>query len=209
VVIGYGLVQLNGTNAAGLAIFDLRQNNILVSETSVPATLPLTSGRIYAEVPGAVDAGLAIANPNNSSAINQKRVLLLMSDGFDTKSRITADQAEDLLKSSNVLLYAISIDDDDNDTVTRRRTRYHIYEYMLNKLTGAAGGRVIRLYTGRNYDLRTFSELLLGELHLGYTIGYYPAALSTTAMSRNIEVRVEKAGARVLTESSQLQRRTE
>ena len=141
------------------------------------------------------------------TAQHKKRILLLLSDGFDTRSRTSAAQAEDLLRSSGVLLYAIGMDDDDNDPSTRRRTRYHIYEYMLNKLTGAAGGRVIRLYTGRNYDLRTFSDLLFGELHQGYTIGYYPAVSSANARSRNIEVRVEKAGARVLAESSQLQRR--
>ena len=42
----------------------------------------------------------------------QKRILLLITDGFDTKSRITADQVEELLKDSKVFLYAIGIDDD-------------------------------------------------------------------------------------------------
>src|SRR5581483_2079716 len=53
---------------AGVAIIDLHQNNVLVSETGVPAVQPITSGRIYAEVGGAVNTGLAIANPNSSAA---------------------------------------------------------------------------------------------------------------------------------------------
>jgi hypothetical protein len=40
-----------------------------VSEVGVPATPALSSGRIYAEIAGAVDAGLAIANPNSSAAV--------------------------------------------------------------------------------------------------------------------------------------------
>src|SRR5262249_10214043 len=48
---GFGLIQgANGSPAsAGLAILSYRAGNYLVSETSVPATAPLRSGRIYAE----------------------------------------------------------------------------------------------------------------------------------------------------------------
>src|SRR5438093_1326765 len=68
--VGYARIQndAGSTTPSGLAIFGFRQNNILVSETGVPASLPLTSGRIYAEVAGPVNTGLAIANPNNAIA---------------------------------------------------------------------------------------------------------------------------------------------
>src|SRR5207247_6457657 len=69
-VSGYARIQPNSgsTTPAGLAIFGFRQNNVLVSETSVPASLPLTSGRIYAEINASVGTGIAIANPNDSAA---------------------------------------------------------------------------------------------------------------------------------------------
>jgi sugar lactone lactonase YvrE len=68
--VGYGQIQPNsgGTTPSGVAIFDFHQNNTLVSEVGVPASPALQSGRIYAEIGGAVDAGLAIANPNSSPA---------------------------------------------------------------------------------------------------------------------------------------------
>jgi hypothetical protein len=71
VSVGYGQIQpfAGSTTPAGVAIFDFRQNNILVSEVGVPATPALSSGRIYAEIAGAVDAGLAIANPNSTTAV--------------------------------------------------------------------------------------------------------------------------------------------
>ncbi len=51
----------------GMAIFGYRSGGVLVSEASVPA-VPLTpSGRIFAEVGGAINTGLAIANPNAQS----------------------------------------------------------------------------------------------------------------------------------------------
>jgi hypothetical protein len=65
---GYGRVQVvTGTTPSGVAIFGYQQNNVLVSETGVPASLPLSAGRIYAEVAPPVNTGIAIANPNNSA----------------------------------------------------------------------------------------------------------------------------------------------
>ncbi len=68
--IGYARIQTNGGAAtpSGLAIFSVRNGNMVVSETSVPASPLIQSGRIYAEVNGSVNTGLAIANPNAQAA---------------------------------------------------------------------------------------------------------------------------------------------
>src|SRR5262249_48253057 len=89
---------------------------------------------------------------------------------------------------------------DDNNDKSIRRPRYHIYDYMLGKLSSAGSGRVIRLYTGRNYDIGFLSEQVLGEFSPKYTLGYYPIARPEHDVWRNIEVQVAKLGARVLNE---------
>jgi hypothetical protein len=68
--VGYARIQptAGNTTPAGVAIFGFRQNNILVSEAGVQASPLVQSGRIYAQVGGAVNTGLAIANPNSQSA---------------------------------------------------------------------------------------------------------------------------------------------
>jgi len=68
--VGYTRIQpaAGNTTPAGVAIFGGRTNGVLVSETGVPATPALSTGRIYAEVAGAVNTGLAIANPGDSAA---------------------------------------------------------------------------------------------------------------------------------------------
>src|SRR5579884_3038409 len=78
---------------------------------------------------------IGLALNEMKTAKNNKKILLLVTDGFDTKSKINATQCEDLLKHSDVLVYAIGIDDDENDPYVLRREKYHIYHYMLNKLT--------------------------------------------------------------------------
>jgi hypothetical protein len=51
-----------------VAVFQFRRPGVLVSETGVPASAPLNSGWIYAEINPPVNTGLAIANPNNAAA---------------------------------------------------------------------------------------------------------------------------------------------
>ena len=130
-------------------------------------------------------------------AKHNKKILLLVTDGFDTKSHIGSAQVEDILKRSEVLVYAIGIDDDDDDPLVLRRTRYHIYHYMLGRLTSVSGGRAFRLFTGRNYALNSLAQVLLEELHQQYTVGYYPTSVPDKNTWRQVDVKVKKVGSQI------------
>jgi len=131
------------------------------------------------------------------TAKHNKKIMLLVTDGFDTKSHINATQVEDILKRSEVLVYAIGIDDDDDDPLALRRTRYHIYHYMLNRLAGLSGGRAFRLFTGRNYALNSLAAVLLEELHQQYTLSYYPTSVPDKNLWRQVDVKVRKNGSQI------------
>lgn len=131
------------------------------------------------------------------AAKHNKKIMLLVTDGFDTKSRVTSVQVEDILKRSEVLVYAIGIDDDDEDPLALRRTRYHIYHYMLGRLTSISGGRAFRLFTGRNYALTSLAQVLLEELHQQYTLSYYPTSVPDRNLWRQVDVKVKKNGSQI------------
>ncbi len=131
------------------------------------------------------------------TARHNKKILLLVTDGFDTKSRLNATQVEDILKRSEVLVYAIGIDDDDDDPLALRRTRYHIYHYMLGRLTAVSGGRAFRLFTGRNYALNSLAQVLLEELHQQYTLSYYPTSPPDKQVWHQVDVKVRKSGSQI------------
>lgn len=131
------------------------------------------------------------------TARHQKKILLWVTDGFDTKSRISAIQVEEVLKRSEVLVYAIGIDDDDDDPLVLRRTRYHIYHYMLGRLTALSGGRAFRLFTGRNYALNSLAQVLLEELHQQYTLSYYPSSDADKDKWHQVDVKVKKSGSQI------------
>jgi Ca-activated chloride channel family protein len=139
---------------------------------------------------------MQVAIQEMKNARNGKRILLLVSDGYDTRSKINMEQALDYLKRSQLQLYAIGIDDDDNDPLVLRQPRYHVYLYMLGEMTGASGGQTFRMYTGRNYALDSIAALILEELHMQYTLGYYPA-IPKDGSWRTIQVKVDRPGATV------------
>ena len=130
------------------------------------------------------------------NARNGKRILLMVSDGYDTRSKLNMEQALDQLKRSQLQLYAIGIDDDDNDPLVLRQPRYHVYLFMLGEMTGASGGQTFRMYTGRNYALDSIAALILEELHQQYTLGYYPSTPKDGSW-RTIQVKVDRPGATV------------
>ena len=69
--VGYGRIRADAgsTTPSGIAIFQFRDSDgVLVSEAGVPAAEPVVEGRIFAEVNGPVNTGLAIANPNDVPA---------------------------------------------------------------------------------------------------------------------------------------------
>jgi hypothetical protein len=72
VEVGYAHLVPNAGSAtlSGSAIFGFRANNILISETSVGASPPIRSGRVFAEVSAdfTINTGIAIANPNAQAA---------------------------------------------------------------------------------------------------------------------------------------------
>jgi len=70
VTVASGSIELDSSSSvsSGLAIFTYRSNGIVVSEATVPATAPIRSGRVYASVAGPVNTGLAIVNPNDTTA---------------------------------------------------------------------------------------------------------------------------------------------
>ena len=70
--VGYGRISAAAGSAtpSGIAIFQYRDSQgVLIAEASVPATGLIQEGRIFAEVEGPVNTGLAIANPNDVPAV--------------------------------------------------------------------------------------------------------------------------------------------
>jgi hypothetical protein len=93
---GHARAQANSGSPApaGIEIVSLRQNNIMVSEAAFTASAPLRSGRIYTEISGPVNTGLAIANPNASPATVSYYFTDDSGSIFDAGSTVLAPNAQ-------------------------------------------------------------------------------------------------------------------
>ena len=67
--VGYGRIESNaGPTPSGHAVWQLRVGEVMVSEAAAAATLPISRGRVYAEIDGSENTALVINNPNDSTA---------------------------------------------------------------------------------------------------------------------------------------------
>jgi hypothetical protein len=57
------LPESGSRSPAGVAIFGFRSSGVLITEAGVPASPLIESGRIFADVSGPVNTGIALANP--------------------------------------------------------------------------------------------------------------------------------------------------
>jgi len=183
-----------------LALSEQDEMFLLTFNTDVEMRQKLTSNKALVErslqgirtsgdtsVYDAIEVGLN----EMKSAHNTKKIMVLISDGFDSRSKRTLPEVEEMLKRAEVEVYAIGIDDDENDPLVVVQPLYHIYHYMLNTIASISGGRVFRLYTGRSYALDGLAKLLMEELHQQYLLSYYPSPSSNSGF-RKIEVKVEQ-----------------
>ena len=139
----------------------------------------------------AVRISLGIA----ADGANQKKVVLILSDGKDTSSVSTVKDAQEAIRRSEVLVYALGVDGTDegvdgDDGVDAR---------ALRKLTDDTGGRTEVVNGFKN--LKEATGRLADELNQQYSIGYAaPASRDGRWHAIKVEV-VKKRGAKVRSRS--------
>jgi len=109
-----------------------------------------------------------------------RRALILISDGDDTESRYTRDQALEMAQKADVVIYAISTntkrDDQDGDKV-------------LKYLTEETGGQAF--FPFKVEDLDQSFENIANELRHQYNIFYRPEPLKTDGLYHPVQVRTK------------------
>jgi len=109
-----------------------------------------------------------------------RRAMIVISDGEDTESRLTRDQALEMAQKADVVIYAISTnikrDDSDGDKV-------------LRYLTEETGGQAF--FPFKIEDLDQSFENIANELRHQYNIFYRPEPLKTDGLYHPVTVRTK------------------
>jgi VWFA-related protein len=122
-----------------------------------------------------------------------KKVLLVLSDGNDISSRRTAQEVQEAIRASEVLVYALAVEG--GLAMSRFGPTYaNVNANALRRLTDDTGGRteVVKGFT----NLAGSTARLADEFNRQYVIGY-AAPASRDGRWHSIKVEVRKRGANV------------
>jgi Ca-activated chloride channel family protein len=129
----------------------------------------------------AIYDALAAFVPMLDRRSNTRAALVLISDGSDTASDRTLQQAREMIRRTDAFVYAIAIDAAD----ARESTR--VSPDTLREITGPSGGYTEVVHDPA--DLGPATERIADELNHQYTLGY-SASRPPDGNWRNIHVRV-------------------
>lgn len=111
-----------------------------------------------------------------------RKVLVLYTDGEDTRSRLSIRDARDLLRASDVTVYAVGFQ---RDLRSRARQRQRM---RLGQLTDLTGGTA---YFPHSIEaLEEIYEKIVAELDARYELGYVSTNTRRDGSWREIEVRL-------------------
>jgi Ca-activated chloride channel family protein len=111
-----------------------------------------------------------------------KRALLVISDGQDNNSRYTFNELRRLVKESDVIIYAIGIEEE-RDGMLAADGRL-----ILDEIAGASGGKAF--FPQNSAEMDDIFESIALELRHQYAIGYRPPNFNANGKWHHLKVKV-------------------
>ncbi|MFZ4985570.1 MAG: VWA domain-containing protein, partial [Blastocatellia bacterium] len=128
----------------------------------------------------------------------QRRAILVVSDGADTQSRASLDQATRRAVEAQLIVYAIDLSDGGAGPINSGAA-------VLKSLTARTGGRLFTSPGGSR--LREAFDQTIDELRHQYTLTYAPTNDRKDGRWRTIEVRIDRPGLDIRTREGYWARR--
>jgi len=122
---------------------------------------------------------------------NLKRGIVLFTDGGDNASRLSAEQAAELVRRSELPVYVLGLELGNPNAGSAERDETFRYADVLNLLATSTGGRYFAIR--KPGDLWDAYEAIANELRFQYVLGFETAARGTSRF-RSISVTVSKRG---------------
>jgi Ca-activated chloride channel family protein len=145
--------------------------NLPELEKTLAASKPFGQTAIY-------DA-ILLALENMKKAKNQKKVLLLVTDGLDNASKARLDQVLEEVKRSRVSIVVVGL---------LSAAEGEKAEQTLTKISEVSGGRA---YFPEDVDqAKTYMEKIARDLRTQYTIGYVPSDSGHDGSWRSVRVNI-------------------
>ncbi len=177
------------------ALFAFSEGQVrLVSDSSAdPARLVRALWDLEASGQTALFDAVA-STPEMMKGRNNKRAILLFTDGVDNASQLTSTQMAELLQRVSVPVYPIGMKSAAFDTMSEEHKRDLSVE-TLQLLAGSSGGRMHLV--GGDEDLRPLAAGISAEVRQQYLLGFAPSGRGDVKY-RIVFVSVAKPGSWVV-----------
>jgi Ca-activated chloride channel family protein len=117
-----------------------------------------------------------------------RKVLVMYTDGADSRSALSLQETMTLLKASAVTVYAIGLVENTGSS------RQHL-QMTLRQITETTGGQAF--FPTAMKDVESAYEKVLAEIKGQYHLGYLSTNAATDGAWRKVEIRVKRPGVRV------------
>jgi Ca-activated chloride channel family protein len=206
---------------AGAATFvrgmqELDQAKVLVYSHQVLNTTPFTDNHdvLATALSGSHASGGTALHDHLFAALKLleqrqgRRVIVLLSDGVDTHSILSMEQAFRKARHSQALIYWIRLSRETgglapDDPKTKMRsawrgpTEYRDQFALLQQTVEDSGGRIIKVDNVNRIE-RIFVQIL-AELREQYALGYYPSSQNSDGSWHEVRVKIKRPGVDVRT----------
>lgn len=127
---------------------------------------------------------------DGAAGLDGRKVMLLYTDGGDTRSSLRLRELVDLLKASDVTVYAIG-ELEHQSSVSRDQARN-----ILQSIAAVSGGQAF--FPSSVKELDQIYQKVLAEIRAQYIIGYLSTNNATDGAWRKVEIKIAPSGGRDL-----------
>jgi len=164
--------------------------------TEDPNVLANALSRVTAEGGTSVFDAIYKVSRDKLSGIDQaRRMVLLITDGDDTTSRASVEQALEMALRNNVTIFALRLPDENSLNVRDLRGKP-----VLDRLTQSTGGRQFH-FDGDESQLARFFDALQVEMRSQYSIGYRFQSPSSARSFHRIAIKMKEPNLMAFTRS--------
>jgi Ca-activated chloride channel family protein len=155
------------------ALFAFSEGKVRLVTDSSPDPEKLVSALWELEASGQTALFDAVAmTPELMKGRNNKRAILLFTDGVDNASELTSAQMAEILQRVSVPVYPVGMKNAAFDAV-REEDRRELSVENLEILAGSSGGKMHLV--GRDDDLRPLAARISKEVRQQYLLGFAPS----------------------------------
>jgi Ca-activated chloride channel homolog len=118
-----------------------------------------------------------------------RKILVLYTDGGDTRSNVTFNEVMTFVRASDVTVYAIGLLEHQSSSVKNEQ------RMRLQQITEATGGQAFFPYSMKEIDAAY--EKILGQIRAQYSLGYISSNQKADGQWRKVDIKIKRPDARI------------